>query len=357
MTAAKKRTIGKKMQRSVLTVLLVLILLFSSANISAVAAETAVWKVSTSGVISEYTGQDTDLCVPSVVGGQAVTSVDMLSAGRNDYAPQCLVLDEGILFLGRLSFDLRELKEVVLPNTLKAIIDKTFANATAVDELTVPSNVSLICQNAFAADTVLHVYSGSYAHRWALANGQPFYVIRHTPTVGDYDGDGVCTSTDARLLLQAAVGKGGFSAEQLSVADVDNDGVITSSDARLVLQHVVQKTDVATVEAVRTFFVPFVPPEAAETLQGRIVDEYGTVTHGPQAVRDPAAAIRYLNEMISHTYDRTSVSGIVKTWSQGNVFTWEQGGVGITLAQYLRLPSRDVLIATDEERERTLIVE
>ena len=106
MTAAKKMTIGKKMQRSVLTVLLVLILLFSSANIPAVAAETAAWKVNTSGVISEYTGQDTDLCVPSVVGGQAVTSVDMLSAGRKGYAPDGNTEAELILNILRIAISL-----------------------------------------------------------------------------------------------------------------------------------------------------------------------------------------------------------------------------------------------------------
>ena len=55
--------------------------------------------------------------------------------------------------------------------------------------------------------------------------------------MGDFDGDGKITSTDARLALQLSVDKiKEADVEHPEVADVDGDGKITSTDARMLLQ-------------------------------------------------------------------------------------------------------------------------
>ena len=54
--------------------------------------------------------------------------------------------------------------------------------------------------------------------------------------IGDADGDGTLTSSDARLALRAAVSLDSLSKAQLAAADADKDGKITSSDARLILR-------------------------------------------------------------------------------------------------------------------------
>ena len=62
--------------------------------------------------------------------------------------------------------------------------------------------------------------------------------------LGDVDGDGDVTSTDARLTLQLSVDK--ITESDLTVpaaADVDGDGKVTSTDARLILQKSVGKID------------------------------------------------------------------------------------------------------------------
>ena len=75
--------------------------------------------------------------------------------------------------------------------------------------------------------------------------------------LGDVDGDGAITSSDARLLLQLYTGKilmsptgeWDFSFENSGVdfstfaitADVDRDTVLTTTDARLILQYAVGK--------------------------------------------------------------------------------------------------------------------
>jgi len=65
---------------------------------------------------------------------------------------------------------------------------------------------------------------------------------KYAVTLGDVDGDGKITSTDARLTLQLSVGK--IRPEELknaAAADVDGDGKVTSTDARLLLQVAVGK--------------------------------------------------------------------------------------------------------------------
>lgn len=62
------------------------------------------------------------------------------------------------------------------------------------------------------------------------------YPVEKPAKMGDVDGDGKVTSTDARIALQAAVGKVELSDEQKRVADMDGNGEITSTDARMILQ-------------------------------------------------------------------------------------------------------------------------
>ena len=58
---------------------------------------------------------------------------------------------------------------------------------------------------------------------------------------GDVDGNGVVDSSDARLVLQYAVGKVDAAAVNLAVADVDGSGTVDSTDARWILQRAVGK--------------------------------------------------------------------------------------------------------------------
>jgi hypothetical protein len=57
--------------------------------------------------------------------------------------------------------------------------------------------------------------------------------------LGDVDGDGQVTASDARLVLRAAVGLEILTEDQLKAADFDKNGKITAADARLVLRKAV----------------------------------------------------------------------------------------------------------------------
>ena len=58
---------------------------------------------------------------------------------------------------------------------------------------------------------------------------------------GDVDGSGKTDSTDARLVLQYAVGKIDETALNTAAADVDGSGKVDSTDARMILQKAVGK--------------------------------------------------------------------------------------------------------------------
>lgn len=61
---------------------------------------------------------------------------------------------------------------------------------------------------------------------------------------GDVDSSGDITTTDARLMLQYAVGKVTEADVNTRLADVDGDGAVTTTDARLALQYTVGKENV-----------------------------------------------------------------------------------------------------------------
>ena len=71
-----------------------------------------------------------------------------------------------------------------------------------------------------------------------------------TDRLGDVDGKGDLTSTDARLALQSAVGKLPEKGLEIPLGDVDGDGDISSTDARLILQYAVGKIDRFPIDAV-----------------------------------------------------------------------------------------------------------
>lgn len=67
--------------------------------------------------------------------------------------------------------------------------------------------------------------------------------MSHAPELGDIDGDGTVSSTDAALIYRAANGNGELTGEQLSAADVNGDGIVNSTDAALIYRYANGKID------------------------------------------------------------------------------------------------------------------
>lgn len=165
-----------------------------------------------------------------------------------------LVFAEGVKSVGNLGLDYcPNIAEVVLPQTLKVIDVYAFRHVSAaLTDITIPSGVGYIAGMdaprydfyggaPFNAGVILHGDRGSYAERYAAAHGLAFEPIVYTPSFGDVNADGLCNSTDARMVLQHAVEKSVLSEEVTSFADVNGDGAVDSTDARTVLQYAVGK--------------------------------------------------------------------------------------------------------------------
>ncbi len=63
-------------------------------------------------------------------------------------------------------------------------------------------------------------------------------VVAFAAKLGDVNGDGKVTASDARLVLQAAAGSKTLTAEQQKKADCNKDGKVSAVDARKILQMV-----------------------------------------------------------------------------------------------------------------------
>ena len=92
-----------------------------------------------------------------------------------------------------------------------------------------------------------------------LLGGTVSGYAEETPLWGDADGDGVITTTDARLLLSEAMHSGDYfpgtpeheeRMARMYYMNVDGDDRITTTDARLILQYVVKKIDRFPVEEI-----------------------------------------------------------------------------------------------------------
>ncbi|MBQ2848061.1 MAG: sigma-70 family RNA polymerase sigma factor [Clostridia bacterium] len=151
---------------------------------------------SSGGVITEYSGSDPYVTVPSSVGGSTVTAVGAGAfAGNTDI--RSVSLPSGVTQIGQEAFaDCTSLSSVSLPSSLsligigafyncpslssvsipsgtQEISDEAFAQCTSLRTVTIPSSVTTISDNAFDGCDALTIRceEGSAAHDFATAAG------------------------------------------------------------------------------------------------------------------------------------------------------------------------------------------
>lgn len=154
------------------------------------------------GVITEYTGDETYVTIPSSVGGNTVTAVGsgafsgntsirsvslpstVTQIGQEAFADctslSSVSLPSSLELIGIGTFyGCSDLTSVSIPNGTKTISDEAFAQCTSLQTVTIPSSVTSISDDAFDGCNSLTIRceEGSAAHDFAVANGINFSLI------------------------------------------------------------------------------------------------------------------------------------------------------------------------------------
>lgn len=154
------------------------------------------------GVITEYTGSDSDISIPSTIDSETVTAIGAGAfAGNTDI--NSISLPSSVTQIGQEAFaDCTSLSSVSLPSSLeligigafygcssltsvtipdgtKTISDEAFAQCTSLTTITIPSSVTSISDDAFdGCDSLtIRCEEGSAAHDFAVANNINFSLI------------------------------------------------------------------------------------------------------------------------------------------------------------------------------------
>lgn len=279
-------------------------------------------------VLTGYTGTETELMLPAEIDGKPVFSIIQFQADNASEIQKVVVPDSvriiGTDYIGRSSFEgFTSLTELILPDSLFAI-SYSFNNCPSLKFVRLPHNLHLLGQAfRFCPDIRFEAYPPTFDH---IANvfldsetklADCTDVIPYSHTIGDLNADNRIDTTDARLLLQAAVGKRSLSEEAAAVSDVDGDGVTNTTDARLVLQYAVGKTDDIAAELLPDFPLIDLNDPSITVIQTATLDDSNDYQHS-RPIRQPVASPKaFLN-----TWDSLVASARRGSFEQ--ILTWPQ---------------------------------
>ena len=156
-----------------------------------------------------------------------------------------LTINTGLREIPRQCFNRCSGLEVVnLPSDLESIDDLAFGSCDKLEKAIIPRSVTYISDTAFArSNPILYVYTGSYAHQYAVEKNFS-YVLIDGPKTGDANGDGMVDILDSTEIQKFAAEMIELTDEQFELADINNDGFVDVIDALLVQEYVVGKYDI-----------------------------------------------------------------------------------------------------------------
>ncbi len=150
---------------------------------------------SSGGVITEYTGNDTNVSIPASIGSNTVTAIGsgafagnseiksvslpslVTQIGQEAFADcsslSSISLPASLELIGIGAFyGCSNLTSVSIPDRTKTISDEAFAQCSSLQTITIPSSVTTISDDAFDGCNSLTIKceEGSAAHNFAVAN-------------------------------------------------------------------------------------------------------------------------------------------------------------------------------------------
>ncbi len=104
---------------------------------------------STSVEITDYTGSETELVIPSKINGLTVTKIGNSAFYNNDYLISITIPDT-VTVIGACAFEYCDkLEEVVIPETVQTIGDDAFLFAKALKSIVIPDSVTSVGEFLF----------------------------------------------------------------------------------------------------------------------------------------------------------------------------------------------------------------
>jgi hypothetical protein len=123
------------------------------------------------------------------------------------------------------------LETVYLPSRIETIGKLAFANCPKLRNVYFPFSVTSINDSAFkdSDDVFFNVYSGSYAHEFAVSHNIPYEFIDYI--MGDANNDRLINIQDVTLIQKYKAGLKQLTGNGLKAADVTGDGEVSVRDA------------------------------------------------------------------------------------------------------------------------------
>jgi hypothetical protein len=139
---------GAFMKTKLNSVIFSLFLIAVTAVIPAFAQSASDFTVDANGVITKYTGFDTDIVIPAVIAGKRITAIGNEAFQGAELTS--IIIPEGITSIGVSAFRRNKLTSITVPGTVKTIESGAFRENPALADIVLSEGVVTIGANAFS---------------------------------------------------------------------------------------------------------------------------------------------------------------------------------------------------------------
>ena len=167
----------------------------------------------TGATITGYTGESTEVKIPSVLGGKPVVAIGDNAFNGNETITSVTMPDSVTTIGQRAFYDCKALKQLTLPENLTDIGAYAFSGCTALQNVTLPGKLATIAERAFdyTALTAIHIpASVTMIGQRALSQNYDLLKITVDETNNVYCAeDNVLYNKEKTMLIRAGSGLSG----------------------------------------------------------------------------------------------------------------------------------------------------